>query len=84
MSHREDIVAACRALLAAREAGDTAERQRNSALIAVYTDDGISQRQLAPTVQQWLREEGFTDEQIAQAGVSEGNVKRVLASRGLS
>lgn len=77
MSHVDDAVAACRDLLEAREAMVGAVSRREAAWRGMVTD-GTPKRRVGWVTRQGLTAAGFTVEEVAAAGVSDGNVAVAL------
>jgi len=72
-----EAVKACRRLLDAREAEDTARLAKDDALVAVYRA-GIPRGQIGRQLRDALTAAGWTAENIARVGVSDGSVESAL------
>ena len=73
MSHEQtlaEVVQACRAKIAAREADDEAVAARVAAIRKLVHDEGVPARQAPAMLREALLDAGFTAGQIAGLGVS--------------
>ena len=72
-----EAVKACRRLLDAREAEDTARLAKDDALVAVYRA-GVPRGQIGKRLRDALAASGWTPEAIGRVGVSDGSVESAI------
>ena len=72
------VLSACQRLIERRNALDDDLADRDAALIAWWQDSGVPKVKAGDAVREAMRAAGWTDEQIARAGVSGPSVRVAL------
>lgn len=75
------VAATVRTFLDKQAAADAALIDRDKIIDTAHREQGISVRMLSPYLRDILVRAGFTDEEIAAAAISEGNVRAALRIR---